>query len=76
MLLVINNNSGIAENQIELFNYDLLLKDFKKPLNLRKVDFRKYAVFGFLFTETISENELEIQQILKSNLTKYITLKQ
>ena len=75
-LIVLDNNSGLTENHIESFNYDLLLKDFKKPLNLRKVDFRKYAVFGFVFTQTTPENELEIQQILKSDLTKYITVKQ
>ncbi len=74
-LIVLDNNSGISENAIEWFNYDLLLKDFKKPLNLRKVDFRKYAVFGFVFTETTPENELEIQAILKSDLKKYILLK-
>ncbi|SNR41905.1 ATP-grasp domain-containing protein [Lutibacter agarilyticus] len=74
-LIVLDNNSGISENAIESFNYDLLLKDFKKPLNLRKVDFRKYAVFGFVFTETTPENELEIQRILKSDLKKYILLK-
>lgn len=74
-LIVLDNNSGISENAIEWFNYDLLLKDFKKPLNLRKVDFRKYAVFGFVFTETTPENDVEIQNILKSDLKKYILLK-
>ena len=75
-LIVLDNNSGVAESHIEAFNYDLLLKDFKKPLNLRKVDFKKYAVFGFVFTETTPENEIEIEKILKSDLTKYITVTQ
>jgi len=74
-LIVLDNNSGIKESEIESFNYNLLLKDFKKPLNLRKVDFKKYAVFGFVFTETTSENEAEIDEILKSDLKKYIILK-
>jgi len=74
-LIVLDNNSGIAEKNIDSFNYDLLLLDFKKPLNLRRVDFKKYAVFGFLFTETTNENEQEVQQILTSDLKKYITLK-
>ena len=51
-LIVLDNNSGINEKDIASFDYELLLKDFKKPLNLREVDFRKYAVFGFLFIET------------------------
>ncbi len=74
-LIVLDNNSGINEKDIESFNYELLLKDFKKPLNLRKVDFRKYAVFGFLFIETSKENNNEIETILASNLKKYITVK-
>lgn len=74
-LIVLDNNSGIQEKDIASFNYELLLKDFKKPLNLRKVDFRKYAVFGFLFIETSKENKDELNNILTSNLRKYITVK-
>ena len=74
-LIVLDNNSGIKEKDIAYFDYELLLKDFKTPLNLRKVDFRKYAVFGFLFIETSKENKTEINTILASNLRKYITLK-
>ncbi len=74
-LIVLDNNSGIKENEIDYFDYDLLLKEFEKPLNLRKVDFRTYSVFGFLFTETTPRNESEITKILTSDLTKYIKLK-
>lgn len=74
-LIVLDNNSGIKEKDIAFFDYELLLKDFKKPLNLRKVDFRKYAVFGFLFIETSKENKTELNTILTSNLRKYITVK-
>lgn len=74
-LIVLDNNSGINEKDIASFDYELLLKDFKKPLNLREVDFRKYAVFGFLFIETSKENKDEINTILASNLRKYITVK-
>tara|TARA_R110001583_G_scaffold1089_2_gene9148 strand:+ start:4092 stop:5267 length:1176 start_codon:yes stop_codon:yes gene_type:complete len=75
-LIVLDNNSGIKEKDIQSFNYELLLKDFKKPLNLRKVDFKKYAVFGFLFTETNQSSEAETTEILTSNLKKYLTIKE
>lgn len=71
-LIVLDNNSGIKEKNIASFDYELLLKDFKKTLNLRKVDFRKYGVFGFLFIETSKENKTELNTILSSNLRKYI----
>lgn len=73
--IVLDNNSGIPENEIESFDYDLLLKDFEKPMDLRKVDFVKYTVFGFLFVETTNGNEEELDRILSSNLRRYITLK-
>jgi hypothetical protein len=74
-IIVLNNNSGIEEKDIAGFDYELLLKDFGKPLSLRKVDFRKYLVFGFLFVETIIGNEEELIQILTADLRKYISLK-
>jgi len=74
-LIVLDNSSGTKETDIESFNYNLLLKDFKKPLNLRKVDYKKYAVFGFLFTETQIGEDAELKNILNSDLKKYITLR-
>jgi hypothetical protein len=74
-LIVLDNSSGTKETDIESFNYNLLLKDFKKPLNLRKVDYKQYAVFGFLFTETQIGEDAELKNILNSDLKKYITLR-
>ena len=74
-LVLLDNNSGIKENLIQSFNYEALLEDFENPLVLRKIDFNKFPIFGFLFTETSLKNKQELTKILKSNLTKYITLK-
>jgi len=74
-IIVLNNNSGWGEKEIDYFDYDLLLKDFKKPMSLRKVDFKKYLVFGFLFIETTIGKEEELDQILTSDLRKCIKVK-
>ena len=74
-IIVLNNNSGFDENEIDYFDYDLLLNDFKKPMSLRKIDFKKYLVFGFLFIETTVGEDQELNQILTSDLRKYIKLK-
>jgi hypothetical protein len=74
-LILLDNNSGIKEENIQAFNYAALLKDFENPLVLRKIDYNKFPVFGFLFTETSKENEKELTSILTSNLKKYILLK-
>lgn len=71
-IIVLDNNSGIEGKEIDSFDYEKLLNDFTKPLSLRKVDFSKYPLFGFLFVETICGNELELNQILTSDLRKYI----
>jgi len=74
-IIVLDNNSGINENEIKSFDYEQLLQDFQRPLSLRKVDFKKFPVFGFLFCETIVGNDQELNQILTSNLRKYIKTK-
>lgn len=75
-IIVLDNNSGIDGNVIESFNYEKLLADFNKPMSLRKADFKKFPVFGFLFIETTNGNEEEINHILNSNLRKYIKVKE
>jgi len=41
---------------------------------LRKIDYREYPVYGFLFAETREENFAEIEAILKSDLREFITV--
>jgi len=74
-IIILDNNSGIPENQIAYFDYDLLLSEFENPLVLRKVDFKEYPIFGILFTETSKGNEVELEQILSANMNKYINQK-
>jgi len=71
-VVVLDNNSGLHESQIQSFDYKMIVRDFEKVLDLRKVDFRSYGVFGFLFLETSDGNEGELTRILSSNLQNYI----
>jgi len=71
-VVVLDNNSGLEENQIRSFDYEMVSRDFEKVLQLRKVDFRRYGVFGFLFVETSDGNGKELSRILNSDLRKYI----
>ncbi|PIQ09505.1 MAG: ATP-grasp domain-containing protein [Ignavibacteriales bacterium CG18_big_fil_WC_8_21_14_2_50_31_20] len=75
-IIVLDNNSGIKGNDIESFDYEMLLSDFQLPLDLRKANFSKFPVFGFLFVETQVGNDSELTNILTSNLRKYIKVKQ
>ena len=73
-IIILDNSTGIDPNRIQTFDYNKLLKDFEKPLEIRKFDFREYPVFGFLFTETRTENQGELQRILVSDLSEYISI--
>ena len=73
-IIVLDNNSGIDGKEILHFDYEKLKRDFRNVLSLRKADFTKFPVFGFLFIETKSGKDEEINKILKSNLREYITI--
>lgn len=73
-LIVLDNSTGVNGSRVVAFDYDLLLSNFEKPLELRKIDYKEYPVFGFLFTETKEENYSELKRILTSDLSEFITI--
>ena len=70
--IVLNNSTGIEGKNIQSFDYERLLADFEKPLELRKADFGKFPLFGFLFCETREQNMRELERILMSDLKEYL----
>ena len=74
-IIVLNNSTGTDIDEITSFDYEKLLSRFEKPIDLRKIDFKKYPVFGFLFTETREDNFIEIKNILDSDLNDFISTK-
>ncbi|MBU0962135.1 MAG: ATP-grasp domain-containing protein [Proteobacteria bacterium] len=72
-LIVLDNSTGRDGNEITSFDYEKLLANFEKPMELRKIDYKKYPVFGFLFTETREDNFIELKNILDSDLNEYIS---
>ncbi len=73
-VIVLDNSTGVDGNRITSFDYDEVLSRFERPLDLRKIDYQEYPVFGFIFTETWEENFAEIEAILKSDLREFITV--
>ena len=71
-IVVLNNNSGFTASEITHFDYGLLAQDFENALIIRKLDIKEYPVFGFIFSETSLDNDAELNEILNSNLKKYI----
>ncbi len=72
-LIVLDNSTGQAGSSIALFDYDALCAGFEKVLELRKIDYKSYPVFGFLFTESREENFAELKAILDSDLSEFVS---
>lgn len=75
-LILLDNQSDVPQEAIAYFDFESLARDFENPLHIRKVNMGQFGVFGFLFTETSKGNEQELTNILHSDLTKYMVLKE
>ncbi len=71
-MIVLDNSTGYTGEEITAFDYDALLATFEKPLELRRINYREYPVFGFLFIETREENFGELERVLKSDLREFV----
>ena len=72
-VVVLDNSTGKKADEIVSFDFEKLLACFEKPLELRKIDYKKYPVFAFVFVETRQENFEELSFILNSDLNEFIS---
>ncbi|MCK5516538.1 MAG: ATP-grasp domain-containing protein, partial [Desulfobulbaceae bacterium] len=72
-LIVLDNSTGIDGEEIVAFDYEKLLSTFEKPIELRKIDYKEYPVFGFVFAETREDNFAELKNILDSDLNEFVS---
>ena len=71
---ILDKPKDIDSAIIKNFDFDGVLKCFEKPLEVRKMDIKKYPIFGYLFAETREENFIELENILKNDLREFIKL--
>lgn len=71
-LVILDNSTGVPSKEIAKFDYDALLNKFVKPLELRKVDYKMYSIFGMLYTQTPKDQFAEIEEILISDLRGFV----
>ena len=71
-VVVLDNSTGTAGRNIDSFDYDGVWKSFAQPLEMRRVDYKRYPLFGFLFAQTQPDQTDELIRILKSDLSEYI----
>jgi hypothetical protein len=71
-ILVLNNSTGYKASEIKKFDFEKLKTRLEKPLEIRPIDYTKFPLFGFIFTETRADNYDELEYILKSDLTEFV----
>ncbi|MBN2595577.1 ATP-grasp domain-containing protein [Labilibaculum sp.] len=71
-LIILDNSTKIPSGQITHFDYKKLLAQFCNPLELRKIDYKMYSIFGMLFTKTPKDKFREIEEILVSDLRDFV----
>lgn len=71
-LVVLNNSTGIPGKKIASFDYDKLLKSVTAPLELRRTDFSKFPLFGFLMCHVPADDPSELEELLHSDLTEFV----
>ncbi|MDP2089074.1 MAG: ATP-grasp domain-containing protein [Flavobacteriaceae bacterium] len=74
-LIILDNSTGFKAENIADFDYDQLLSQFEKPLELRKVDINQYPLFGYVYTQTRLENFKELSSMLFNNLAAFVVEK-
>ncbi len=73
-IIVLDNTTGTSSSLIKSFNFNAMCSKFSKVLELRKVDYKTYHVFGFIFTETPHDNFFELNNIATSSLKEFISV--
>ena len=71
-IVVLDKPKEINNKNLLGFDYDKLTSGFEKVLECRKINYKQYPLFGFLFTETKENNYLELNKILVNDLKEFI----
>ncbi len=64
--------ASVDRAAIESVDYDALEACFSRPLEVRRVDFRRYPVLAFVFAEVPASDLSELRAMLGADLTAYV----
>ncbi|MBI9112929.1 ATP-grasp domain-containing protein [Maridesulfovibrio ferrireducens] len=65
-------DSNVDRSKIKDINYESFNSYFTKPLELRKIDYKEFPVFAFMFAEVKKDNMAELKKILHADLSEYL----
>ncbi|WP_432738337.1 ATP-grasp domain-containing protein [Maridesulfovibrio sp. FT414] len=65
-------DSSVDCSKIKAVDYEGFKANFTKPLELRKIDYKEYPVFAFVFAEVATDNMDELRKMLHADFTEYL----
>jgi hypothetical protein len=71
-LVVADLPPDLDRRAVAAVDYEAFAARFARPLELRPVDWKRYGVFAFLFTETRREDMDELRAMLGSDLKEFL----
>lgn len=66
--------SGLDRSTIRSVDYDRFADHFTRPLELRRIDYRRYPVFAFMIAEGTEGDFEEFDAILHSDLREFLEI--
>lgn len=67
---------NINTSKIESVDYKAFGDGFSKLLHMHKIDFHRYPVFAFAFTEVDEENTKEAEYFMKSDMKEFMSFRE
>ncbi len=70
-MILVDMPHGMLAEDVLGFQYDALSSKFQKVMEVRKIDYHKYPVFGFYFIETPANSD-EIDMVLSLDFNEFV----
>lgn len=67
-------DNSIDRSKIRSIDYDGFKALFKKPLALRRIDYKQHPLFAFMFAEFAKKDLPDLKALTKADFTKFIEL--
>jgi hypothetical protein len=66
--------ASVDREAIESVDYEALEARFSRPVEVRRTDFRRYPVLGFVFAAVPSHDLGELRAMLGADLTAFVRM--
>ncbi|WP_321532375.1 ATP-grasp domain-containing protein [uncultured Desulfuromonas sp.] len=72
--VILDRPADVPVEKITGFDYVAILEELEQPVELRKVNYRNYPVFGIVFAHTLPDEQEELDLLLRADMHDFIEL--